>query len=146
MPSKQPRPASHFRLKLAGKESVGMFRECTGMDSETDVIEQKAVDENGQPTVRKVSGGHKWSNIQLKRGVDEASDLWKWRDQVIKEGPDAARVDGTIELVDYSGSAIMTLQFKQGWPIKYAPASLNADSNEVAVEELHICHEGLERM
>ncbi|HSI79022.1 MAG TPA: phage tail protein [Solirubrobacterales bacterium] len=146
MPDKQPRPASHFRLRLDGRETVGMFRECTGMDSENDVIEQKAVDENGQPVVRKISGAVKWSNIQLKRGVDENAELWKWRDQVIKEGPDPTRCDGTIELVDYTGSAIATFQFKQGWPIKYAPASLNAESNEVAVEEIHIAHEGLERM
>lgn len=146
MPAKEPRPSSHFRLKLGGHESAGVFRECTGLDSETDIIEQKAVDENGQPMVRKVPGATKWSNIQLKRGVDEESGLWKWRDKVLKEGPDGARVDGTIELVDYTGSAIATYTFKQGWPIKYGGATLNAQSNEVALEELHICHEGFERM
>ena len=146
MPAKQPRPSSHFRLKLSGREAAGMFRECSGLDSETDVIEQISVDDNGLPTVRKVPGNTKWSNIQLKRGVDENLDLWKWRDEVIKSGPDAVRVDGTIELLDYKGTAIATYSFKQGWPIKYVGATLNAQSNEVALEELHICHEGMERM
>lgn len=66
MPDKQPRPSSHFRLNLGGHESAGVFRECTGLDSETDVIEQKAVDANGLPVVRKVPGSTKWSNITLK--------------------------------------------------------------------------------
>jgi phage tail-like protein len=145
MPDKQPRPSSHFRLNLGGRENVGMFRECSGLDSETSVIEQKAVDANGLPTVRKVPGATKWSDITLKRGVDENLELWKWRDTVIKEGPESARVDGTIELVDYDGSTIATYAFKEGWPIKYAGSSLNASGNEVALEELHICHEGLER-
>ena len=145
MPSKEPRPGSHFRLKIGGHESVGMFRECSGMDSETDVIEQKAVDANGLPIVRKVPGATKWSNIQLKRGVDEDLNLWKWRDDVIKQGPDKARVDGTIELIDYTGKPIATYAFKQGWPIKYVGATLNANNNEVALEELHICHEGMTR-
>jgi phage tail-like protein len=146
MPSKEPRPASHFRLKLGGKETVGMFRECGGLDSETSVIEQTSVDANGLPLVRKVPGATKWSNITLKRGVDESTDLWKWRDIVVKKGPDEARTDGTVELVDYSGSAIATWQFKQGWPVKYTGATLNASGNEVAVEEIQICHEGMERM
>jgi len=145
MPKEQPRPSSHFTLKLGGHESAGVFRECTGLDSETDVIEQKAVDAKGLPQVRKVPGSTKWSNITLKRGVDENLELWKWRDKVLKEGPDDARVDGTIELVDYKGSAIATYAFKQGWPVKYTGVSLNAQANEVAVEELHICHEGLDR-
>src|SRR6266566_3746726 len=128
MPSKQPRPASHFRLDLGGHEGVGMFRECTGLDSETTVIEQLSVDDNGRPTIRRVPGATVWSHIVLKRGVDESLDVWKWRQTVIQEGPDNARVDGNIALIEYTGSA------------------LNASGNEVALEEVHICHEGLERM
>jgi phage tail-like protein len=146
MPSKQPRPATHFRLDLGGHEGVGMFRECTGLDSETSVIEQHSVDDNGRPTIRKIPGAAKWSNISLKRGVDESLDIWKWRQTVLDEGPDSARVDGNIALVDYSGSTIATWSFEQGWPIKYTGATLNASGNEVAVEEIQICHEGLERL
>jgi phage tail-like protein len=146
MPMKEPRPASFFRLKLGGREAIGMFRECSGLDSETTVIEQQAVDDSGRPVVRKVPGSTKWSNITLKRGVDENLELWKWRDMVIKQGADPARVDGTIELVDITGSPIATYQFKQGWPIKYSGATLNAAGNDVAVEEVQIAHEGMERM
>jgi len=140
-----PNPASHFRLNLGGHESVGEFRECGGLDSETDVIEQKTVDANGKPVVKKIPGATKWSNITLKRGVDSNVDLWKWRDQVIQEGAEKARVDGTVEIVDYAGKTLATYSFKQGWPIKYVGSALNASGNEVAVEELHICHEGMER-
>ena len=63
-----------------------------------------------------------------------------------KEGADKARVDGKIELLDISGSAIATYQFKQGWPIKYVAATLDASTNNVALEELQICHEGFERV
>jgi phage tail-like protein len=146
MPAKQPRPASHFRLDLGGVEGVGMFRECAGLDSETTVIEQSSVDPNGRPLIRKVPGAQKWSNITLKRGVDESLDVWKWRDKVLQEGPDNARVDGNIALIDYAGATIATWKFAQGWPIKYTGSSMNASGSEVAVEEIQICHEGLERM
>jgi phage tail-like protein len=64
----------------------------------------------------------------------------------MKEGADKARIDGKIELLDITGQPIATYQFKQGWPIKYVAASLDAASNNVAMEELHIAHEGFERV
>jgi phage tail-like protein len=145
MPPKEPRPASRFRLDIGGKEGIGSFRECAGLDSSTDVIEHTSVDANGNPVVRKVAGPQKWSNITLKRGVDESADLWKWRKQVLDEGPDSARVDGFIELLDYTGSPIARWKFLQGWPIKYTGASLDPKSSDVAVEEVEIAHEGLDR-
>jgi phage tail-like protein len=145
MPPKEPRPASHFRLSIGGKEGIGNFRECSGLDSEHSAIEHTSVDDQGRPVVRKVAGPIKWSNITLKRGVDESTDLWQWRDMVIKEGPDKARTDGFIELLDYSGAPIARWKFIQGWPLKYTGASLDPKSSEVAVEEVQIAHEGLER-
>jgi len=142
---KEPRLVSHFELKLGGREVVGVFRECTGMDSETEVTEHKSVDGKGNPYVRKVAGATKWSNLTLKRGVDTNKKLWEWRDEVVKSGPDKARVDGTISLLDYDGTAILSYSFKQGWPVKYGGVTLNASSNDVALEEIVICHEGLTR-
>jgi phage tail-like protein len=142
---KEPRTVSHFELKLGGREVVGVFRECTGMDSETEVTEHKSTDTKGHPYVRKVAGATKWSNITLKRGVDTNRKLWEWRDEVVKGGPDKARVDGTISLLDYDGTPILTYKFLQGWPVKYGGVTLNASSNDVALEEVVICHEGLSR-
>lgn len=144
MPPKEPRPASRFRLDIGGKEGIGNFRECAGLDSETTVIEQTSVDANGNPVVRKIPGPSKWSNITLKRGVDESADLWTWRKQVLDEGPDQARVDGFIELLDYNGTPIKRWKFLQGWPTKYTGASLDPKSSDVAVEEIQIAHEGLD--
>jgi len=145
MADKEPRPVSHFVLKLGGKEDVGVFRECTAMDSETEVTEHKSTDAKGHPFVRKVAGATKWANITLKRGVDKNTALWKWREQVVNEGPDKARVDGSISLLDYDGQPILTYKFLQGWPVKYGGVTLNASSNDVALEEVVICHEGLSR-
>lgn len=146
MPAREPRPAAHFRLKLGGKESVGVFREASGFDSETEVIEQRSANERGIQVTRKVPGAVKWSDIVLKRGVDESLDLWKWRDTVIKQGADVARVDGTVELVDERGRRIATFQFRQGWPIKYSGVTLGGPAETVAVEEIVIAHEGFERI
>ena len=144
--AQKPRPTNHFRLQVGGKEAIGQFREVSGLDTENEIIEQKEVDANGRPVIVKVSGNLKWSNIELKRGVDIDKGLWEWRYQVESEGPDAARTDCTLELCDYDGSPIATYTIKQAWPSKYTGAAMNAGSNEIAVEGITLCHEGFERM
>jgi phage tail-like protein len=144
--AQKPRPTNHFRLQIGGREAVGQFREVSGLDSEQEIVEQKEVDSNGNPWTKKVPGNVKWSNVELKRGIDVDKALWEWRYQVETEGPDAARTDCTLELIDYDGSAIATYTILQAWPSKYTGAAMNAGSNEVAVEAMTICHEGFKRM
>ena len=95
--------------------------------------------------VIKVNGNLKWSNIELKRGIDVNKGLWEWRYMVESKGPDEARTDCILELLDYDGSAIATYNITQAWPSKYTGASMNAGSNEIAVEGITICHEGFKR-
>jgi phage tail-like protein len=144
--AQKPRPTNHFRLQVGGKEAAGQFREVSGLDAENEIVEQKEVDANGLPRILKVPGGMKWSNIELKRGVEIDKGLWEWRYQVENEGPDAARTDCTLELLYYDGSPIATYTISQAWPSKYTGAALNAGSNEIAVEGITLCHEGFKRM
>ena len=144
MPEPPTLTGMHFRLTLADREIAGTFREVSGLDSESEVIEERSVDDYGQPVVRKVPGATKWSDITLKRGVDSNRDLWEWREAARKEGAEGAGSDGTIELVDYEGRPVATYRFRQGWPVKYTGPTLAAGSNEVAVETITIAHEGLE--
>jgi phage tail-like protein len=143
--AKEPRLGSFFRLTLGGKESIGVFREVSGLSSETEVTEERAVDERGRSVVRKVPGATKFGDITLKRGIDNNLDLWKWRQQVEEKGPEDARVDGAIEVLDSGGQTVATYKFRHGWPSKYQGPDLKAGSNEVAIETIEITHEGLER-
>jgi phage tail-like protein len=147
MPSaKKPRPTNHFRLTVGGKEAAGQFREVTGLDAENEIVEEKHTLANGQTEIVKVPGSMKWSNIELKRGVDIDKGLWDWRYQVESGGPDSARTDCTLELCDYDGSPIATYTILQAWPSKYTGAAMNAGANEIAVEAVTLCHEGFKRM
>jgi len=144
--AQKPRPTNHFRLQVGGKEAIGQFREVSGLDTESEIIEQKEVDANGRQTTIKVSGAEKYSNIELKRGVDVSKGLYEWRQMVVEKGPDGARTDCTLELLDYDGSAIATYTITQAWPVKYTGVSMNAGSNEIAVEGITLAHEGFRRM
>ena len=144
--AQKPRPTNHFRLNVGGKEAIGQFREVSGLDTESEIIEHKEVDAQGRPMIVKVSGNLKHSNIELKRGVDIDKGLYEWRKMVEDKGPDGARTDCTLELMDYDGSAIATYTITQAWPVKYTGVTMNAGSNEVAVEGITLAHEGFKRM
>jgi phage tail-like protein len=136
-------PAS-FKLKIDGKESAGLFKEATGFDSESEVSELKRTLPNGRTEVVKAAGNTMWSDIELKRGVDTDKSLWNWRKLVVDGKLDHARKDCTVTMLDYEGTPIVTYSIINAWPKKYTGASLKADSNEVAVEGITLCHEGFE--
>ena len=144
--AQKPRPINHFRLNVGGKDAIGQFREVSVLDTESEIIEHKEVDAQGRPMIIKVSGNLKNSNIELKRGIDIDKGLYEWRKMVEDKGPDGARTDCTLELMDYDGSAIATYTITQAWPVKYTGVTMNAGSNEVAVEGITLAHEGFKRM
>jgi phage tail-like protein len=124
----------------AGDEVRGSFTEVSGLEVELDVIEYRNGSE--EITVRKIPGLRKYPNITLKRGVIGDLRFWAW----IKAALDGRvqRADGTIALLDESRNPVLTWTFRRGWPCKYSGPRLAAQGNEIAIEEIEICHEGLE--
>lgn len=125
--------------------SVGEFKEASGVDSETEIIEYKEVQKNGVMRIRKVPGALKWTDITLKKHIDSSDTLWKWRQQVEEGDIDGARRNGSIILLDSQHTEVARWNFVDGWPSKWKGADLNAGEDQIAVEEVTITHEGLER-
>jgi phage tail-like protein len=139
-------PAMLFLLNLGSFGTIGHFKEVSGIDHETEVIEDKKVLPDGKLATYRVAGVIKWSPIEMKRGIDTSGDLWKWRETVIQQGQAAARLDGEISLINTLGAPVATWKFMNGWPSKYTGAAFNANNNEVAMEGITIIHEGVERV
>lgn len=145
MPEQQTYGTYYFKVDLGGAEAAGFFKECTGLSSTNAVVAHTSTDANGKSLVQKFPGQLEWQNITLKRGVDAKADLWKWRQDIIDGKIDDSRKNGTIELVDWKGTAVITYAFVRGWPCKYAAPGMNAGGNEILVEEIEIAHEGFSR-
>jgi phage tail-like protein len=128
----------------------GSFQECSGLELEADVRESLEGGRN-DGVIRRV-GRVKLQPLVLKRGmfarsagqrVDSA--LWEWlQDMVLGEKP-ARRVNGTVQVYASRGQEppLAIWQFVRGLPSKIIGPALNARSGEIAIEELHIVHEGL---
>ncbi len=153
-------PAFNFRVKLrkstgsGGADTVavdGGFQECSGLEIEMDVQELKEGGRN-DGVVRLVGQG-KYGNLVLKRGMlyteegPVAAEFWEWLQDIVSGSVPYRRYDGTIEVLDRTGGddarVLATWTFSRGLPAKVSGPQLNAQSGELAIEELHIAHEGL---
>lgn len=122
-----------------GNAVKGSFTEASGLETEVSPIEYR----NGSEdiTVRKIPGLKKFTNITLKRGATGDIDFWNWIRTAMKG--EVQRADGSIILLDENRDEVMRWNFTRGWPCKYTGPGLNAANNEIAMETLEICHEGL---
>jgi len=124
---------------------TGYFTECSGLGSENEIIEQKAVNDKGVEVVLKVAGRLKWGDITLKRGITSDMQIWDWRKKVENGNVNGARLNGSIVMMDQSLAERARWNFYNAWPSKISGPSPKADSNEIGIEELVLVHEYIER-
>jgi phage tail-like protein len=126
----------------------GGFQECSGLGVEMDV--QEYLEGGRNDGVIKRVGRAKVQPLVLKRGMFfergelANDDLWRWLEDVVSGVRPVARYDGIVEVLDDTGEdAVARWVFDRGLPMKIAGPLLNARTGEIAIEELHIAHEGL---
>jgi phage tail-like protein len=142
--ARRPPVDLRVRLTVAARSLTVAFRECSGLESETQLVEYR---DGNDPTggVRKLAGATTWSNIVLRRGLDTSLDLWTWRESVLAEGVAKAQANGRIEFLSAAGRAVATFEFERGWPIRYAVSSVAGETG-AAVEELELSVERFDRV
>lgn len=128
-----------------GDGMIGAFQECTGFGSKSEVVEYKASGD-GKEILRKVPGRMTYNDITLKRGITDSLEMWDWRRIVEGGDMDKARRNGSIIMYDSAGNDVARWDFHQAWPSELSGPTANAESNEIAVEELTIVVEFYERV
>jgi phage tail-like protein len=127
----------------------GYFSECTGLELEADVKEYLEGGHN-DGVVRRV-GRAKLSPIVLKRGMflpgprqEADAALWDWITAMFDGVLPIPRYDGLVQVFSPNKQRqVVAWRFTRGLPSKVVGPALNAKTGEIAVEELHVVHEGL---
>jgi phage tail-like protein len=151
MPVKRDNPygAFNYLVALGGKTGdgspgpvVGGFSEVSGLGVDISYSEYRNGNEQVN-TVRKVPNTHKLDDIVLKRGLIGSDDLFAWL-KTVRDGTIEAR-PVTITLLDEARRAVATWRIRNAQPKKWTGPTLAAKGGgEVAMEELHLVHEGIE--
>ena len=141
MPNRlDPYSGYNFSVELDGITRAG-FRECSGLENSQNAGEyREGTDTN--PSVRKLPGLVTHSDITLSRGITADSKLWEWREKAMKGSVE--RHDISITLMDSAGNAKITWNLFDCWPRQWTGPSLNATTDEVAVEQLILACERIE--
>lgn len=145
MPDQEPvYPLVSVRFSVDWKASNGRkasFAEVSGLNVETDMAEYRG-GADATLTTRKIPTLMKYSNITMKRGVvSKDNDFWTWWENNLNGKHEQRAV--TIELLNEAGNPTVTWSIVRAWPVKVEGPSLNAKGNDVAVESIEFCHEGL---
>ncbi len=135
----------HFYVEIDGITQA-MFKECTGLDSQSEIVEYKEAGKNGVVVIHKQPGALKWSDIVLRRGITDVLELWDWRKSIEQGKIKDSRKNGSIVLYNQANEEIARWNFVEAWPSKITGPQMKAEGNEIAIEELTIAHEGLERV
>lgn len=119
----------------------GAFSQCTGLEA---TMEPKVIKQGGQNYgAAQRAGGVTFATVVLKRGMTRARDLWRWFQLVTASGGYAHRLTVTIKMKDAAGAVAITWRLANALPVKFKAADLDARASDVAIEELHLVHEGL---
>jgi phage tail-like protein len=140
-----PYPSYNFLVTVNGisndgQAAAGSFTEVSGLELEVKPIEYRTGSD--ATTVHKLAGLRVYSNIILKRGITGDLVFWNW----ILAGVQGSivRANGSIIMLQEDRTEVMRYNFFDAWPCKYMGPGLNAANNEIAMETLELCHEGLE--
>jgi phage tail-like protein len=132
----------NFLVELDGIAQAS-FSECSGLGSTTEVIENREGGDN--VTVRKLPGRTSFSDISLKWGLTDSTELWAWRQQ-IADG-NVVRKNGSIVVFDLANmTEVARWNFVRAWPSRWEGPAFSAKGNDIAIDTLVLAHEGLTRV
>ncbi len=136
-----PYGAFNYIVNFDGSEAFGGFSDVSGIGTELTLAEYR----NGNDSenhVSKVPGVHKVTDVTLKRGIIDSSDLWEWVNGSRTQGPDAKK-NVTITLLDEARNPVQAWTLRGVLPMKYTGPTLAAKGGgDVAMEELVLAADG----
>jgi len=144
-----PYGAFNYLVSIGGAQGdgsegtvVGGFSDISGLGYEVSYADYR----NGNDkvnTARHVPNTFKNDEVTLKRGVVGSADLWAWLKGVREGTADPRNV--TVTLLDEARNTVMTFKLHNAQPKKWTGPTLAAKGGgEVAIEEIHLVHEGID--
>jgi phage tail-like protein len=134
-----PFQAGNFMIEIEGIQASS-FSEVSGLEAAVGVVDYRNgnVPEN---TAQKLPGMDRYTNVTLKRGLTQDFSLWNWFNSALTGSVVRAAV--VITLRDQADNPVWVWKLQNAWPCRWSGPALVANSSEVAIESVEICHEGL---
>jgi phage tail-like protein len=124
-------------------EAIAGVRRVRGLGRLTELV---TVHDGSDPNAsRIVVGPTKFEPVTIERGITHDNAFEKWAQAMQQGAGPAPRKDVRIELHDNERRITAAWVLRGALPIKLEAPDLNAAGNDVAIEQLTLAYEGLER-
>jgi phage tail-like protein len=110
------------------------FAECDGLELRFDVITYS----EGGAGRRLIPGPASTGRVTLRRGMTSSTDLWEWCESV-------QRADARVVILAPDGKEQAAFRLRRCLPVRLRAPRLDSMNGSVAVEELELACEALER-
>jgi len=124
--------------------TIAQFKECDGLSIQVKVIEHRATQLKAQPILRKLPGSIVFEDIILRRGKVADPSFWTWIKKVQDGKVDEARTTVSIALFDFNQGEVSRFTAHEAWPSRVEIGKLQAGSDSVLLETVHVTHDRLE--
>jgi phage tail-like protein len=131
MPSRDEVPllrVSSFEVRIGDRELA--FAEVGRLSSTTDL-------ESGPDRPR-----HRFETVVLRRALTTSTELYDWR-RAILDGTDDRRDVVIRQLSAPAGRVVNTWKLERAWPCRWSGPTLDALSNDIAIEEIELAYDDL---
>ncbi len=136
-----PFRAYNFKLVIQGV-TEGHFTECSGLGIRVQAIKYR---EGGtSQVVHCIPGPVEYGDITLRYGLSVSRELWDWFTSAVQGRVDRKNV--SILMLDSDGVAeVLRWDLINAWPSEWRGAPLDAMGTQVAIEDLTLVFETLQR-
>jgi phage tail-like protein len=147
MPTRDtPFGAYNFIVEFDGNDpatsALGGFSDVSGIGTEITLMEYRQGNDK-ENRVRKIPAMHKSGDVTLKRGIMGQVNFFQWI-QITRTDPTHKRTVN-ITLQDEQRNPVLKWKLVNARPMKWTGPTLAAKGgSDVAMEELHLVHEGIE--
>jgi phage tail-like protein len=147
----RPFTAFNFVVEIAFEDNPQLceaaFAECSGLEATVEVKTIREGGNNSQPV--HLPGPVSYSQLTLRRGMTASFDLWDWFDQVLRDGEQHLRATCDVRMrtsTQPEPDDAVVFRLSGCLPTKIKAPALNAKDGLLAIEELQIAYELLERL
>jgi phage tail-like protein len=117
------------------------FSECSGLEVQ---VEKEVFQEGGLNHQQRIFLKHTtFGDLTLKRGITNDPDFWDWIQESLMGGGGRRR-HINILVFNQAGETMQVWRLLGAVPIAWKTPALNADSSNLALEELVLAYEGLD--
>jgi len=129
-----------FLVEIDGVVQAG-FSECSGLSSKIDVVQYREGGDLGN--VRKLPGQTNYPDITLKWGLTSSSEMYDWHLNAINGN--TVRKNCSIIVLGDDKEEKVRWNIYDAWPNAWTGPSLNAKGSDVAIEQMTLTCERVER-